>query len=358
MVLDLVLIGFGHVSRRFVQLLHEREDRLAREEDLRVRVVGIATGRHGCLRAPAGDGAVDVDRALACLAEDRPLAAPASPDACRDSFSLIADAAAHSRAAAERRLVVVEATLLDIRQGQPAIDHVEAALAAGAHVVTSNKGPAAFAHRRLAEAARRAGRCFLFEGAVMDGIPVFNLVRETLPVTTITAFRGVVNSTTNHVLTAMEEGRAFGDALAEMQAAGIAEADPSLDIDGWDAAAKTTVLANVLMGGSLTPQEVARTGIAGVSRDDVRSAMARGCRIRLVASAVRRGDRIAATVAPAELPERDLLAGLRGGENALAIETDLLGELVLVQRASGLTQTAYALLADLVTIARRLRMRS
>src|SRR5205814_2673217 len=140
-------------------------------------------------------------------------------------------------AAEEGRLVVVETSTLDIARGQPAIDHVRRALDAGAHVVTANKGPAAFAYHALARAAARAKRRFLFEGAVMDGVPIFNLARETLPAANVVGFRGVVNSTTNYILTAMEQGRAFDDALAEMQGRGIAEADASLDVEGWDAAA-------------------------------------------------------------------------------------------------------------------------
>src|SRR5205823_8453369 len=132
----------------------------------------------------------------------------------------------------------------------------------GAHVVTANKGPAAFAYGRLSRAASRANRRFLFEGAVMDGVPIFNLAREALPAVHVTGFRGVVNSTTNFILTAMEEGRAFGDALAEMQARGIAEADASLDVDGWDAAAKTAALANVLLGANITPHDVERAGMS------------------------------------------------------------------------------------------------
>ncbi len=133
--------------------------------------------------------------------------------------------------------------------------------AVGAHVVTANKGPVAFAYRELADEARARGVSFLFEGAVMDGIPVFNLVRECLPAATIRGFRGVINSTTNHILTAMEKGEPYDRALARMQAEGVAEADPSLDVDGWDAAAKVAALANVWFDARITPQVVDRTGI-------------------------------------------------------------------------------------------------
>jgi homoserine dehydrogenase len=244
---------------------------------------------------------------------------------------------------------VVETTTLNIHDGRPAIDHVERALMAGCHVVTANKGPAAFAYRRLAGMARQASVSFLFEGAVMDGIPVFNLVRETLPAVTILGFRGVVNSTTNHILTALEDGEEFAPALARMQAAGIAEADPSLDVEGWDAAAKAAALANVLLGAEITPHDVQRTGLGPDSAAQARAALARGNRFRLVASA-KRGER--PVVAPIELPTNDLLAGLRGMANAIVFETDLLGRIAITQLEGSLTQTAYALLSDLIAIRR------
>ena len=260
--------------------------------------------------------------------------------------------AKRAAAARQRRLVVVETTPLDIARGQPAIGHVRAALGGGAHVITANKGPVAFAYRSLARAAQRADRRFLFEGAVMDGIPIFNLVRETLPAVTISGFRGVVNSTTNYILTAMERGERFDTALASMQRAGIAEADPSFDVDGWDAAAKTAALANVLLAARLTPASVEREGIADITPARIAAARAAGCRVKLIASAERTSGTVRARVRPMDVAAGDLLAGLEGQQNAIVFQTDLLGEIAIVQRGGGLTQTAYALLSDLVAIGR------
>jgi homoserine dehydrogenase len=228
---------------------------------------------------------------------------------------------------------------------------VLAALAGGAHVVTANKGPAAFAYRRLDRAAKHAKRRFLFEGAVMDGVPVFNMVRRTLPGVQIQGFRGVVNSTTNFIITALERGQQFGDALAEMQARGIAEADASLDVDGWDAAAKTAALANVLLGANMTPRQVERHGIDTETGLRARKARDAGRRLKLVARAERNGRQVRARVSPEELPGHDLLAGIEGQQNALILQTDLLEEIAIVQRGGSLTQTAYALLSDLISIA-------
>jgi homoserine dehydrogenase len=229
---------------------------------------------------------------------------------------------------------------------------VRAALAGGAHAVTANKGPAAFAYGSLMRAAARAKRRFLCEGAVMDGVPIFSLAREALPAITISGFRGIVNTTTNFILTAMERGKTFDAALKEMQAAGIAEADASLDVNGWDAAAKTAALANAWLGASLTPHAVEREGISADTAARAVAARTAGRRLKLVASARREGRRVTARVAPEELPADDLLGGVDGRQNAILLQTDLLDEIAVVQRGGSLTQTAYALLADLITVAR------
>jgi len=340
---ELLLVGFGHVAQRFVALLEEQRTALS-DRGVAARVVGIVTRRHGRVSAPEGVDAVS----LAATVE-RGESIGGAHDA-RPVGQFIANVASRSAAAADGRLVVMETTALDIMDGHPAIDHVRLGLMYGAHVITTNKGPVAFAYRQLARAAAQAGRRFLFEGTVMDGIPVFNLFRETLPTVTVRGFRGVVNSTTNHILTEMERGVAFDVALRAMQEAGIAEADPSLDVDGWDAAAKTAAIVNVLLDGELTPQAVARKGLCSDSGDRAQEALTRGRRLKLVAKASREKDVISASVGLEELSRDDLLACLEGQQNAIVFDTDPLGEIAIVQCGGGLTQTAYALLSDLVAI--------
>ena len=341
---DLALVGFGHVGRRFARLLEERRDWLALDYDIDTRVVGIATRHHGAVFREGGLDAV----AMAVKIEGGHPMVEADIEVA-DSFDVI-----RRLASGDAPLkVLIESTTLDITAGQPAIDHVRTALQAGCDVVTANKGPTAFAYEELSAVAADRGRSFLFEGAVMDGVPIFNLVRETLPAVDIVGFRGVVNSTTNHILSALEDGESFDAALERMQAMGIAEADPSLDVDGWDAAAKTAALANVLMRARMTPQAVDREGIGPATARQAMAAKARGARVRLVASARTTPEGVVTAVRPVELPEADLLAGLRGMANALVLQTDLLGEIAICQLGGSLTQTAYALLSDLVTIRRR-----
>ena len=318
----LAIIGLGNVGRRFVSLLDERAERLARDHGITCRVAGTSTRRSGS------------------AFEGRP---------CGDAFEIIRSL---SGSTADFR-VVVETTTLDVKDGEPATSHVRAAIASGCHVVTANKGPVAFAFAELSESAARAGVQFRFEGSVMDGTPVFNLVRETLPAVQILGFEGVVNTTTNHIITAMERGESFDAALAFMQAEGTAEADASLDLDGWDAAAKTAALANVLLGAGITPHDVDRRGIDAATGERARRALAEGRRLKLVASA-RRGaaGALLCAVSPRELSGDHLLAGLGGSANALILETDLLEKIAVCQLSSSLTQTAYALLSDLIAITR------
>jgi homoserine dehydrogenase len=341
---DVALIGFGHVGRRFARLLDERRDWLSLDYDLDCRVVAISTARHGSIANRAGVDAADLARGL----ERDPAARLGDAGDAFAAIGALADSPAELK-------IAIETTLLDIAAGQPAIDHVRAALQAGCHVVTANKGPAAFAYEELSALAGDRNLSFPFEGAVMDGVPVFNLSRETLPAVEIRGFRGVINSTTNHILTAIEDGESFDAALARMQAEGIAEADPSLDVDGWDAAAKTSALANVLLRARMTPQAVEREGIGQGTARLAMAAKARGNRVRLVASARRGAEGFSASVRPVELPDSDLLAGLRGLANALVLETDLLGDIAICQLNGSLTMTAYALLSDVVTIRRRAR---
>jgi homoserine dehydrogenase len=320
--IDLAIIGFGNVGQRLVTLLDERSARLARDYGVTCRVAGTASRRQGAVF---------------------------ENEACTDAFDVIGRL---SCSPAPIR-IVVETTTLDVNNGEPATSHVRAAIAAGCHVVTANKGPVAFAYEALREAAEGAGVRFLFEGTVMDGVPVFNLAREALPAVQILGFEGVVNTTTNHIITALESGETFAAALSRMQEEGIAEADPSLDVEGWDAAAKAAALANVLMDARITPHDVQRRGIDEATGGDARRALANGRRLKLVASARRDpAGMVSCAVGPRELPADHLLAGLAGNANALILETDLLDRIAISQLSSSLTQTAYALLSDIVSIVR------
>jgi homoserine dehydrogenase len=215
--------------------------------------------------------------------------------------------------------------------------------------VTANKGPVAFALRPLKALAARKKRLFLHEGAVMDGTPVFNLAERCLRGARIVSFRGTLNSTTNLVLSRMEEGLTASAAVKEAQRLGIAEADPRNDLEGWDAAVKGCAIANGLMGASVRPPQVRRRGIAGLTGLDARRAVRAGTRLRLVVRGVRQGRRVRVSVAPERIPFGDPLSG-SGPDAALVLETDLMGEIGVFERGATVDQTAYALLSDLLEI--------
>lgn len=339
--LELALLGFGHVGRRFALLLDEHAEYVKHTYQLDPHVVAIATQRHGSVFNKSG---IDLRDAVTRRASGESLGDEGTP---ADFIGELASSNAPVR-------VVVEATTLNIVDAQPAIAHVEMGLDSGCHVVTVNKGPVAFAYRRLNQFASDKGLSFLFEGAVMDGIPIFNLVRETLPSVAVIGFTGIVNTTTQHILMALEQGEPFSAALERMQAEGIAEADPSLDLEGWDAAAKAAALANVLLDGDLTPHTVAREGLGTTTPAAVQRALGSGRRLRLVVAGSRDGGRAQASVRLTELDSREMLATLPSTANALILKTDLLKDVAICQMHGDVTQTSYALLSDLVTVGRRM----
>ena len=335
--LRLALLGFGSVGRRFAERLLGDYGRILRRLGVEPRVTGIATARHGAAVDPRG---LPLRRALS-------LAAGGSGLGELDRWGGFASTADFvGRVPAE---VLFELTPLEPRSGQPAIRHVRLALRRGLHVVTANKGPVAFALAALQALARRQGARFLHEGAVMDGAPVFNLVARCLPGVRVLSFRGALNSTTTRILTRMEQGLDPQAALREAQAAGVAEADPSNDLEGWDAAVKGCAVANSLMGARLRPSQVRRAGIGGIGLEDVQRALASGGRFRLVVRGERAGRGVRVTVGPERLPAGDLLV-TPGCDGVLVLDTDLMGEVGIWEGVGGVDQTAYALLSDLIAI--------
>lgn len=333
--LRIAIVGFGSVGRRFAQRLGGPYGRALRARGVEPRVTGIATLRHGCAVDEAG---LPLRRCLRTAG--RPLDALGASRRFASTLAFIRQVPAE---------VLIELTPLEPRTGEPAVSHVREALRRGLHVVTANKGPVAFALRRLAALARRQGVRLLFEGAVMDGTPVFNLVHRCLPAVRVLGFRGVLNSTTTRILARVEKGATPAAALREAQAAGVAEADPSYDLEGWDAAVKGAALANALMAANVHPGRVRRTGIGGFTAGQIRAAARTGRRIRLVVRGVRRSGGVSVTVAPEPLAADDLLASA-DSDGVLVLETDLMGEIGIWEGAGGLDQTAYALLSDLLEI--------
>jgi len=247
--------------------------------------------------------------------------------------------------------VLFEATSLNVQDGQPAIDHIRAALECGAHAITANKGPVVHAYEELTALAAKRGKRFLFEATVMDGVPIFALFRDCLPTLQVRGFRGILNSTTNVILSRMEEGLSFEESLKKSQQIGVAETDPSHDIEGWDAAVKVAALARVLMGVPIRLDEIEREGIGKLSGETVRAGRAAGKPFKLVCHAQREGSRVRASVRPEQVPLSDPLAWVAGTSSIVEFDTDIFPGLVITENNPGLEATAYGLLADFVRAA-------
>ncbi len=337
---NLALLGFGNVGRALARLLLQKQDRLLSSYNLTFTVTGIATGRHGT--AIDLDG-LDLDRALKVVAAGGSLDvfSGQTPLAGVDDFI--------RRCGAD---VLFENTPVNYENGQPAVDHIKTALELGMHAITANKGPVVHAYRQLTNLSLARGVKFYFESSVMDGAPIFSLYRETLPGADLKALRGVLNSTTNLILTRMESGESFDQALAYAQSIGIAETDPSGDIDGWDAAVKVAALVTVMMGVPLKPQDVDRQGIRGLTDQDLDRARNEKKRWKLVCSASRNADGIEARVAPEMVASDSPLYGVSGTTSIVQFETDVLGRLSVIEENPGPDTTAYGLFADFLNAVR------
>jgi len=323
-------LGFGAVNQALHALLARRRDALARDHGLDVVATGVASRRLGWRADASG---LDPSR-------------PTGVD-----HAGVDHGSVDAWLAAARPDVVCEAIALDPHTGQPALDYLGAALSYGAHVVSANKGPVVHGYRALAALAARAGRRYRFEAAVMDGAPVFSLGRA-LPLAGLRAVHGVFTSTATVVLEAMEAGGTLDDGIAHAQSLGIAEADPSYDVDGWDSAVKLCAVANVLLGADLRPRDVARDGIRSLGAAEVRRAAAEGRPYRLVGH-VDAGAAPLARVSPERCAPDGPLGIVRGATLVMHYEADVFpGGLTVTSHAPDPTTTAYGMLADLVDVVR------
>jgi homoserine dehydrogenase len=236
---------------------------------------------------------------------------------------------------------------------EPAEGLILAALAAGKHVVTANKEVVAAAGESLFSAAAAAGVELLFEGAVGGGIPIVRPLKESLAGDRVTRVMGILNGTTNDVLTRMSEsGETLAGALAEARTLGYAEQDATADVEGFDAASKLAILASIAFGGFVHPEDVQREGIGYVRAEDISAAHSLGYEIKLLAVAEELGDGVAARVHPALIPGTHPLASVRDVYNAVFVEAQHAGELMFLGRGAGGEPTASAVVADIVEIAR------
>jgi homoserine dehydrogenase len=335
----IALLGFGNVGQAFVHLLQQKKDLILQDHNLSFSVTGIATGRHGMAIDPQG---IDIESALQLITDGSNLDV-LSRIILSDPMEFVRNCGAD---------VLFENTPVNYTDGKPAVDYIRTVLQSGMHAITANKGPVVFAYHDLTRLAEKYGHKFFFESAVMDGAPIFSLFRENLPAANLHGFSGILNSTTNLILCRMEGGESFELALAYAQSIGIAETDPSGDIDGWDSAIKVAALVTVLMDIPLKPIQVDRTGIRNLTLDDVQQASRQGKRWKLVCTAQREDQTVHAWVHPKLLGAGSPFYGVNGTSSIITFETDILTQLSIVEGNPGPKTTAYGLLADFINATR------
>jgi homoserine dehydrogenase len=328
---NLCFLGYGNVNRTLAQLLNDREHELRDRHAIAFRITGIASRKLGWIANPEG---IDARVGQTLLS-----------DKARNSDQKLPNIGAWL--AASRADILFEATSLDVANGQPAVDHIRAALTHGAHAITANKGPIVHAYRELRDLAKAQGKRFLFESTVMDGVPIFSLF-DQLPAIDLQGFHGILNSTTNVILSEMEDGLSFREALKKAQSLGIAETDAAHDIDGWDAAVKTAALITVLMDIPTKLEEIQREGIRNLSGETIRAAKKEARPYKLVCRAKKESNRVTASVRPEQIPQADPMAQIAGTSSYVYFETDIFPGLAITEENPGLYATAYGMLADFV----------
>ncbi len=338
----LALIGFGNVGQGFAQILRDQGASLAQRFGTQFQIVAISDLQRGSLYDPRG---LDPAALLAAVAATGSL--DAVPAAARgwDALRTIRESEADA---------VVELSYTNLQTGEPATAHLKLALETGKHVVTTNKGPIALHYPALSALARAHGKELGVEGTVMSGTPALRLGQELLAGAGLQRLQGILNGTTNYILTQMEGGATYAAALAEAQARGYAEADPAGDVEGHDAAGKVVILANLLLGAALTLPEVDRQGITGLTPADIAAAQAAGERWKLIGRVEKKDGQVTASVRPTRLPLTHPLASVSQATNALTFTTDLLGDVTLIGPGAGRLETGYALVCDLLAIDRKL----
>lgn len=341
--LRLSIVGFGVVGQGLAELLTTKQDLLQQQYDLRVTLVSVANARHGFIYKEDG---LDIPLLLELAAAREPITR--HPNVQHWEYAL-------EGLQATQADMLAEATGTNLRDAEPGMSHIRAALMKGMHVITANKGPAALGAKDLQLLAHQHNVQLRMESTVMAGTPVLSTLRQGLAGSRIRAIRGILNGTTNYILTAMAAGRNYTDVLKEAQAQGYAEADPTADVEGYDAVAKVLILAFLAFGHTLKPDQVVRQGITTITKEQMQQAMRNNARIKLVASLQVTQDvgdtPLNARVEPVELPLRDPLARVDGAMNAITLETDTLSSVTIIGPGAGRLETGQGLLSDLIAIA-------
>ena len=333
------LIGVGAVNRSFLEILMRKAERLQAQYGLSFRIV-LAADSSGVIRRAAGFDPQQLYQfkrnggRLNTLPEvvNAPLTQVLQETDCD---------------------LVLEASPVNLKDGEPGLSVTRTALACGMNVVLANKGPLVLAFRELHELAAQKKVGLAYSATVCGALPVINIGQRDLIAADIIMLRGIFNSTSNFILAEMNSGRSFADALAEAQRRGIAEADPSLDVEGWDTANKLVIIANSMLGIHTTLHDVQVTGITGITTAQLQAEARHGRTIKLVATAQRTSQGYHLTVAPTTLDQSDFLGSCSGWEMGIEIHSDLYGKLYHKIWEDSPLPTASAMLRDAVNLMRK-----
>ena len=340
--MNICLVGFGNACQEFCRMLITKCLELKESTGYVIKVTAIAGRSKGGIINSQG---IDLEKALRDVKTTGSFDTSAEDTVNMDTLQVIRQCSAN---------VLVELSTLSIYDGQPAISYIEAAFNRGMHVITGNKGPIAWKYQKLRDNSLQRGLQFLYETTVMDGTPVFNFVKYSLPGCKVLSFRGILNSTTNFVLEQMEGGNSYEYAIKEAKRRGFAEEDPTLDIDGWDAAAKTAVLLNVLMGANVNPKEINRRGVAHITLEDIKRAKEKNCKIKLICEGYMEDNKAKGRVHPVYINNNDTFSNIDATSSILSITTDLMGEMQIIEKNPEIQQTAYGIYSDLLTLIKEL----
>ncbi len=338
--LRISVAGFGVVGQGFVELLRSKQEFLRQAFDIDARLVGVGNASSGFIYREDG---LDIATVLELGAAKHPLTNYERTRHWKTILEGLSETGAN---------ILVEVTPTNLQNGEPGMSHILTALNMGTHVVTANKGPGALAALDLLAIARQQGVQLRMESSVMAGTPVISMIQEGLAGASVQAVRGILNGTTNYILTAMARGRSYAEVLAEAQAQGYAETNPTADVEGYDALAKVLILAALVFNHPLRADQVVRQGITDITQADIQQAEKVGKRLKLIASIQRDGEQFEARVVPQLLSLNDPLARVDGVTNALSVQTDTLSEVTIIGPGAGRIQTAQGLLADVIACAR------
>jgi homoserine dehydrogenase len=340
--INICLVGFGNAAQEFCRMLIAKKIEIKANTGYEVKVTAIAGRSKGTITNSKG---INLEKVLNDVKNTGSFDFASEGTAKMETLEVIRNCSAN---------VLVELSTLSIYDGEPAIAHIETAFERGMHVITGNKGPIAFKYQKLRDDSKEKGLQFLYETTVMDGTPVFNFVKYTLPGCKVISFKGILNSTTNFVLEEMENGNSYESAIKEAKRRGFAEENPSMDIDGWDAAAKTAALLNVLMDTNVKPTEIDRQGIAHITLEDIEKAKEKQCKIKLLCEGYIENNKAKGKVHPVYVKSNDIFSNIDATSSILAITTDLMGEVQIIEKNPELQQTAYGIYSDLLTLIKSL----